>query len=106
MNFEHFSSLIEQNKVEIIRNKYGENYVLMTIINLLSIESINFNAFQYDDVISVFSNLEDAITDEDISGEIAIDPNHPYSQILGLGAKISQMEYVPKERIPSPFMFL
>ncbi|MFP7442577.1 MULTISPECIES: hypothetical protein [Bacillus] len=106
LNFDHFSRVLEEKKVDKVSNESNENYVLMTVINRPDISGINFDAFSFDDVIDVYNELENAITDEDMHGEISIDPNHPYSRMLSLGWKISRVVIAPKLRVASPFPFI
>ncbi|EAR66154.1 hypothetical protein B14911_10482 [Bacillus sp. NRRL B-14911] len=106
LNFNHFYRVLEEKKVDKVSNESNDNYVLMTVINRTDISSIHFDNFSFDDVIDVFNELENAITDENMDGEINIDPNHSYSLMLSLGLKISKVLIAPKIRVPSPFPFI
>lgn len=106
MDFDHFNNVIEEKKLDLVEDKYGENYVLMVAIHNLPISEINFEAFTCDDAIEVFSSIEEAITDENEDSEISLDPAHPYTQIVSLGLKFSRMEGYEKVMSPSPFLFI
>lgn len=105
-DFDQFSHILEKKKVEIVGDEYEQNYILMVLINRLPFREINFDAFDEHDIGDVYSNLEEAITDENVDGEIALDPNHSYTRMMQLGCKISELQDCPKERVPSPYMFL
>jgi hypothetical protein len=106
MDFEHFNQVIEEKKVDIVQDKYQQNYVLMVLVNSLNIFEIGFDSFELKDIWDIYNHLEEAITDESMNGEVALDPKHPYTRMIQFGYKISEFEVVPKERVPSPFMFL
>lgn len=106
VDFKRFSEKIEEKKVEIVEDTFSQNYVLMVMLNKLSISQINFESFEVEDIWDIYNGLEQAITDEDTNGEISLNPKHPYAQIMRLGYKISAFCDAPKERVPSPFMFL
>jgi hypothetical protein len=106
MNFEYLSEVIEKKKVNTVTDKYGENYVILAAINRMAISDINFENFSSENVLDVYNELEDAITDENQDGEISLDPNHSFTQMISLGIKIARMEELPKLRVPSPFLFI
>jgi hypothetical protein len=105
-NFDHFNRVVEEKKVEVLHQRREQNYVLMVIQQKLSINDIDWSAFTRPHIMDVIEELEEAITDENDEGEICLDPNHPYTQMLMLTSKISGLEDVHKVRPTSPFPFL
>lgn len=105
-DFGRFTQVVEEKKVEVLHQRKEENYVLMVIQNRLSVTDIDWSAFERPHIADVMEDLEGAITDETEDGEVCLDPNHPYTQILMLTNKVKGLEDVHKIRPASPFPFL
>ncbi|MFT9495760.1 MULTISPECIES: hypothetical protein [Bacillota] len=105
-SFSTFSELINDKGQGSVEEQIGQNYVLMVIQNQLCTEDINFSKFEFEDLIEVYEGLDSVLSDEDTEGRICIDPNHPYTRIMALSNKIYSLGKLPKQRPPSPFLFL
>lgn len=104
--FSTFTEKLDKKITTDIEDQYGLNYVHMIVQNQLHTSEIDFNKFSLDDLINALDGLEEAITDEDQNGNLAIDPNHVYTRVLALSFKIDKLGTVPKLRGTSPFLFL
>lgn len=104
-DFSEFSK-IEEFKVEEVEDTQGKNYIYMLLQNYLSTKDIDFEAFTYDDLWDVFSEMDEVITNDDTDGNISVDPNHTYTRIWALSEKIVGMDKLPKLRPNSPYLFL
>lgn len=91
-----FSTLIELEGKRTIQEAYEKNYILMVLLNDLSIDQIDFSVFDNSDIADVMEDLEEAITDEDENGELSLDPSHPYTRIWSLGVKMKELEDMPR----------
>lgn len=105
-DFGRFSQIVEEKKVEVLHQRKEQNYVYMVIQQKLPINDVDWSAFERPHITDVIEELEEAITDENDDGEICLDPNHPYTQMLMLSNKIKGLEDVHKVRPTSPFPFL
>ncbi|WP_028393950.1 hypothetical protein [Bacillus cihuensis] len=105
-DFTKFNKVIEEKKIETVSDNFGENYTYMVIANRLSVSEIDFSLFDIEDITQAHNELEHAITDEQLDGEVYLDPNHPFTRVIALGNKISTLEKLPKVRPASPYRFL
>lgn len=105
-NFESFSNKVENNakKADKVKKSYGENYVLMVLINDLSVDDIDFTKFSEEDIWSVDENLDGVIASEADNGDVILNPGHPLMQMVSIGEKIYTLHKTPYQR--SPFMFI
>lgn len=105
-NFNRFTDKLNECKRDIVSNEQGKSYLYLAGLNLLDVESINFDAFTSTDMISILGTIEESLTYEDDEGAVYLDPYHPYGQIYALDYTMNELEETPKNRLPSSFRFL
>lgn len=106
INFRHFNQVLEKTKVNNIPDRSGETYVLQIAANYPPIEDIDFEAFSLADVLDAIEDVQAMITDEDTFGNIRIDPQNPFAQVLNLTWVFAKLEQIPRTRGRSPYLFI
>ncbi|OUM93593.1 hypothetical protein [Parageobacillus thermoglucosidasius] len=106
MDFNHFHNTLVEKATAEVDNKFGTNYVLVVLQNRMSTDEVDFSLFSFEDLFYVDDILDTMMQDEDMNGNLTLDPSSPFAITLRLSQKISAIGKIPRNRPASRYLFI
>ncbi len=105
-NLLEISEKLLEKANDTVLNNSSRLMLYSAAFNFETPENINFAALDIDELIYFKDNVYEIIQSEDEDGELTLDKNHPFAQLISLQHKMFYFENAPMQRLPSLYRFI
>lgn len=106
MNFFELSDRLIAASEKEVSDMSSMVALFTAFLSLDDIEFIDLGSLQLDELIHFKDTIFEIIAEEDDYGELLLNQQHPFTRLLSLQHKMSFIEDVQKERVPSTYRFI
>lgn len=105
-DFNILTEKLLEKSVDSIPDKSSLVQLYSATFNFEGVGGIDFATLDLEEILYFKENVYEIIREETEDGEIRLDENHPFAQLISLEYKTSHLVRLPMQRIPSPYRFI